>query len=789
MASVIGALRVNLGLDSANFQKGVGKVSPRLKSMRAQFLKVAGAAAAFGAAISAAALKSAQEIDRAAKAARRLDASIGGFRALELAASEAGVPLSGLTNDIQNMNREIANIGTSGNAGRALERLGLTVEDLAGLDADEKIATIADRVKALGLSSGETTALMRDLGVRGREMSLLMIQGGDAIRAARTAVEDYGLALSATDAAEIEKANDRIGRLGYISQYAGQQLALALVPSFGRLAESMTDALREGGALRGVIDAIAGNIVRVSTYVAAAAAAFGVRYVAALAAARIATLTFAGSLAVLRGALIRSGIGLVIVAAGEMVFQFSRLVSAAGSFGGAMSLLGDLAREVGDRIGIAFGAAASEIGATWQRIKAAGLEALSATLRSAVDFGNRYVGVYRGAFAAIKAIWSALPGAIGDLAYQAAQSMVDGVESMLNAVVKRINDFIEGINGALALLPEWATGGNVSIGLVPDVTLKGVANPFAGAAEKAGAAAADAFRSGFETDTFDAPDTSGLDGVAQSARDAAADASLATDVLRQLATSPLAGLKTLKDTIAGTADATDGAADAADRLGNSLDDAGGGGGGAAKVKKDLEDVAARAKEVATDITTPLKDALKSGELEFRSFADAAVSIMQRMADRMIDQAFAPIEDAVTGMLSGKSSGGGGLASIFGGGGGGLGSIFGGGSGGGFFSKILGAIPGFAAGTNSAPGGLAWTGEQGRELVNLPRGSQVIPNHKLGAAMGGAIELILHAPEHVSVQTVRSEVAVQIRRAQPGIVGAAVESVQAASSETKDFLGI
>jgi hypothetical protein len=40
------------------------------------------------------------------------------------------------------------------------------------------------------------------------------------------------------------------------------------------------------------------------------------------------------------------------------------------------------------------------------------------------------------------------------------------------------------------------------------------------------------------------------------------------------------------------------------------------------------------------------------------------------------------------------------------------------------------IPGYAAGTNSAPGGLALVGERGPELVNLPRGSQVIPNSRL-----------------------------------------------------------
>jgi uncharacterized membrane protein YuzA (DUF378 family) len=40
------------------------------------------------------------------------------------------------------------------------------------------------------------------------------------------------------------------------------------------------------------------------------------------------------------------------------------------------------------------------------------------------------------------------------------------------------------------------------------------------------------------------------------------------------------------------------------------------------------------------------------------------------------------------------------------------------------------IPGFAKGTSFAPGGMALVGERGPELVNLPRGSQVIPNHKL-----------------------------------------------------------
>ncbi|MBB3591729.1 hypothetical protein FHX08_002073 [Rhizobium sp. BK529] len=86
------------------------------------------------------------------------------------------------------------------------------------------------------------------------------------------------------------------------------------------------------------------------------------------------------------------------------------------------------------------------------------------------------------------------------------------------------------------------------------------------------------------------------------------------------------------------------------------------------------------------------------------------------------------------------------------------------SGGGLFSKLFGGLFGgglnafgtsvlgtsaqfagawarggiglYASGTDYAPGGLAVVGEGGRELVNLPRGSQVIPNHRTEAMLSG-----------------------------------------------------
>lgn len=337
-ASVIGALRVNLGLDSAQFEKGAKRSQNTLKTMRSQFTAIAGAAAAMGAALSAAALKGAAEIDKAAKSARRLDSSIGGFRALEMAAGEAGVSLSTLTDAVQTMDREVAKGSKA--AGEALRALNLSARDLEGLDADQKMAVIADSIQKMGLTTAQTSVVLQQLGVRNREMVLAVGAGGGIFRAARADIEDYGLAISTVDSDRIEAANDAIGRLGLIGQYAGQQLAIALVPAMGRLAQAMTDSLREGGLLRGIIDGLVGNLDRLAVYVGVVVVGFGTRYVAALVAARLATLNLSGALVALRTALIRTGIGVLVIAFGELVLWIGKARSATGSFGSAFQKVG-----------------------------------------------------------------------------------------------------------------------------------------------------------------------------------------------------------------------------------------------------------------------------------------------------------------------------------------------------------------------------------------------------------------------------------------------------------------
>jgi phage-related tail protein len=53
--------------------------------------------------------------------------------------------------------------------------------------------------------------------------------------------------------------------------------------------------------------------------------------------------------------------------------------------------------------------------------------------------------------------------------------------------------------------------------------------------------------------------------------------------------------------------------------------------------------------------------------------------------------------------------------------------------------MFSAIPSYATGTSNHPGGMALVGEQGPELVNLPRGSSVYTNSESMGMMGGKVE--------------------------------------------------
>ncbi|MEM1346765.1 MAG: hypothetical protein AAGI34_19585, partial [Pseudomonadota bacterium] len=69
----------------------------------------------------------------------------------------------------------------------------------------------------------------------------------------------------------------------------------------------------------------------------------------------------------------------------------------------------------------------------------------------------------------------------------------------------------------------------------------------------------------------------------------------------------------------------------------------------------------------SDVTSPLRDMLRQGEISLRSFAETVARIFQNLADRLLDGVFRQISDGLVEALGSSGSGGGGssLGSIFG----------------------------------------------------------------------------------------------------------------------------
>ena len=274
--------------------------------------------------------------------------------------------------------------------------------------------------------------------------------------------------------------------------------------------------------------------------------------------------------------LIRTGIGAVVVAAGELIYQFGRLVQASGGFGAALGLLGDVASEVWERIGILAEILQARIGAAWSGIQARVAEALQGALEAVVSFGNRTVSTFQGAFDAMVVIWGNLPETIGDLTIRAANALIAGLEAMLNGAVGGINRLLEGVNAGLA-----AIGIERPITLVPEIDLGRIENEVAGAADRAGTAASEAFAAAFETNAFNAPDV-GLSAFAEDARVAADRARETAAALGELAGAPLASVAALREAMAGANTEIDNAAAATERLDTAFAAIGGAGGGSAR---------------------------------------------------------------------------------------------------------------------------------------------------------------------------------------------------------------
>jgi hypothetical protein len=337
-------------------------------------------------------------------------------------------------------------------------------------------------------------------------------------------------------------------------------------------------------------------------------------------------------------------------------------------------------------------------------------------IQTAVGIGTGVVGAFAAAKDGIIAAWRVIPGALGDLMYSGANLVIGGVEQMINGVTSRVDVFIAKVNSALAMLPEWATQG-AAIGTIGEVSLPRVNNPFAGQSSGSATSVRDAFTSRLSQADSDMASALSRDYLGDFG-DAIKAKAIANSLAEVEAAAGGAG-RAIKKAATDAKDPWDGLRTQSDAAREAME----------KMKAQQEAMATASKQLGTDLGGVFKG-LVEGTTDWK---DAALSAFK----------------AVMQFANAQNLAGGGRG------------LFGGG----FFQLLIGGligIPGFANGTGAAPGGLALVGERGPELVNLPRGSQVIPNHKMNAANGNTVNMpiTINAPGADAAALARVEREVQ-----------------------------
>lgn len=183
-ASVIGALRVTLGLDSAQFQRGTQHAGRSIAQLREGLVAVSAAMAAVGTAAFLMVRQTAQAANEIARQAQISNTSTDRFQRMAAAARTVGIEQDKLADILKDVNDRVGDFLQTGGGPMAdffeniAPQVGVTAEmfrDLSGADA---LQLYVDTLERAGLSQAEMTFYLEAMASDATALIPLLADGG-----------------------------------------------------------------------------------------------------------------------------------------------------------------------------------------------------------------------------------------------------------------------------------------------------------------------------------------------------------------------------------------------------------------------------------------------------------------------------------------------------------------------------------------------------------------------------------------------------------------------------------
>lgn len=269
--------------------------------------------------------------------------------------------------------------GPTKQARDALAKYGLTAKDV-----DPNVRSLSDIMDTLGERGLSTADAMTIFGREAASGALVLVKGSELLR-------EFGGELRKVDGEAKRMAETMRDNLGgdLDSLYSSIQGAIIAIGESG-----LTAVIRT--AVQAITEAFR-LVTKVFTdfrgYIIAAAAVITAAYIPAIYAAIKGTALWIAGLVTLKGLLITTGIGALVVAVGTLINEFIKLSEKLGSTGAAFKLLGDVAAGVWEGIKTSAQAIPPALQAVWETVKANFLEMIADLTQAWADFMSNFTGV------------------------------------------------------------------------------------------------------------------------------------------------------------------------------------------------------------------------------------------------------------------------------------------------------------------------------------------------------------------------------------------------------------
>lgn len=258
--AVIGALRVILGADTAEFDKGLKGAQSSLAAFGRDIAAVAGGISLERAisnvvhGLKSMATHALQQADEMGKMAQRIGIPVEELSKLRLAADLSGVSMEQVGVAVGRLSRAMSQIagGKTNDTANAFKALGISVTGAGGAlkTSTQVMEEVAEKFKGMNDGAGKTALAIAIFGRAGAAMIPMLNQGAEGLKEAREEAEKLGLVIDLKTAKAAEEFNDNMRRLRLSLEGVSLKVAAELAPALAVLTKHFVDLVKDGDLVK-----------------------------------------------------------------------------------------------------------------------------------------------------------------------------------------------------------------------------------------------------------------------------------------------------------------------------------------------------------------------------------------------------------------------------------------------------------------------------------------------------------------------------------------------------------